>query len=394
VLVELSKEITGKRIFGLFAVFFCFFCNAEIIAAVFSGEWTVIYPPLVFFALLFFMRQKYFLSSLIMLFAGLLRPESWLYSAFFLIWMKSQKKHLKPLYFISLLAPFLWALFDWRLSGDWFYSYHATARHAAVSGFPVTTFFNFWPAVARNTFLLYNRVILSCGIIFVLMDLLRSYKKQGEKHGNLMMVMVILPFLFYWALSLKGSIVVYPRFFAFSYAVIYFCAVLLPWLIFKERKILTIFFLVLLALVSFSRDNLGFAVTKRIYDDKIDKTSRELGDFLQGYLANHKVTGRVLAGNNAWYFSLRLGEEFSQKIIMFREAGTYPELLKEIPPGLAVYQKWGEAGAGEKFDFLRRPRKFVVKNKYIFNPLFVTGDKCGIVYEVFLKAADNKLASQ
>lgn len=65
--------------------------------------------------------------------AGLLRPEAWLLSGLYWLWMwpKSDTRQRVLLALIVGSAPILWAFSDWVISGDLLHSFHGTSALAA-----------------------------------------------------------------------------------------------------------------------------------------------------------------------------------------------------------------------------------------------------------------------
>lgn len=68
--------------------------------------------------------------------AGLLRPEAWVLSGLYLLylWRSAAHRRLPLLLGLTALAPVLWALMDWLVTGDPLHSLHGTAGLAEDAG--------------------------------------------------------------------------------------------------------------------------------------------------------------------------------------------------------------------------------------------------------------------
>lgn len=380
--VLLSKRIVSSISGGIIAAVLFFFCNADILANyIFECGWPFFYLPLVFSFVLFFIKKYYTCAALTLFLASLIRPEGWLYTPFFLWWLKAVKgERLKIIYFLPAIAPLIWMFFDWRISGDIFYSYHLTKNYVKISGFSPTSFNIFWlqfavRLLANN----YHPLIFICGLIGI-----GYYMKDNfRKDEGMLFIVSFTPLLFYWFFTLFKKFFLFLRFFLPFIALIHIFAGILFYLIFKNKYLKVIFSFLLLA-ISFKTENIEFSFKKRIKEEIKRETTLEIERFLKKYLKSHPVKGKIMVGRNMSKLSLALGEEFSKKTILFREIGTNPKLLKEVPPGLAIYQVEDTAGTGKNFKMLKKAKIIFIKD-CVFIPIFITSNREGIVYRVYSK---------
>jgi hypothetical protein len=65
--------------------------------------------------------------------AGLLRPEAWVLSGLYVLWIWRRTDHRLPVLALAAAAPLIWALTDWIVTGDPLHSLHGTADLAIVN---------------------------------------------------------------------------------------------------------------------------------------------------------------------------------------------------------------------------------------------------------------------
>ena len=385
-LMELSKEITGSYLGGLFASFFYFFCNSDLNSSfLFFAYWPVIYNALLFFFILLFVKKAYSFASIILFLAGLIRPESWFYAPVLLFWLYWSKEKIKLIYFIPLLAPVIWCLFDYKISGDFLLSYHITHKYAAFMATQSYNLLSFFPDMARKILSSYRFPILISGVTAILFEIIYFFRMKGKDRINIHIIipMAIIPFLLYWLTAVKKVFYFELRFFNFSILVVYFYAAILPFIFFKKR-LLSFVFLILLTLFSFQWNDLRTAVVKKKTEEASAKSMKGAADFLKQYLIHHKIDGKIMtSAENMEYLSLRFGQKFSHKILLFREVANNPKLLSGVPGGLTIVTFPNPNPPDTLlFFFLLRSS---YKAGYIFKPIFISPDRNSYVLEIVRK---------
>lgn len=380
---ELAREVTGSYIHGIFAFLFCFFCNYDIIPFYFtSGYWPIFYIPLLFLTALFFVKKKYVCVFLSLFFAGLIRPESWVYFGLFIFLLWRNKEKIKFIYFTPVLAPFVWMFFDYKISGNPFYSHHVIKDIAVSSGYLFCSFVNFLPSFIHQTNILYRNILVFSGLLAIIRTTVYYIKNRVSNKADILIFMAILPFITYAVLSLKGNINLYHRFFVFSIIVIYFYASLLPYLFFKKNRVLNIIFLCLLLVFSFRGELFKQAVSKRKEIETGQQTAIELADYLENYLKSHKLRGKIITGGANSYFSYRFGHEFSQQTLPYGAASNSKLLKEAILVSELIISQDEPTPLGHLFNFLIENPTYLVYNNYILETIFVTSNKKGIITRI------------
>lgn len=375
----MSRRLTGSIQEGFFAFLLFIFSTPIILSEViFSSVAMNLYITLLILAVVFLVNEQYVYSSLFLFLGGLIRPEVWLNSFLFIAWVLFLKRNkFKLIYCLALIAPFLWIVYDFIISGDMFYSSHAAQDYCRIAQFIPIGFKDFWPMFlffVRNFF---GGWLMVLGIISAVLALALPMRRKGKKIIIILLIIGFVPVFFYFLESFKCNLFIYPRFFLFFILSSCFCAALLPFLFFSNKRIRLVF-LMLIFLCSFKTKS----VTNLIESNKREKirteAAREVFVFLDGYFKSPALFKKIVLGNNADSFSLRYGQDFSHKVVDFREIGSNPEMVKLIVPALAVWLPFNTNGSGSRFDFLSVPKR--VTGGYIFSPLFVSHDKLGIVY--------------
>lgn len=381
VFMALSRKITGSYVHGIAALFLCVFGNREFITDFFLDRyWPIIYIPLIFLQLLLFLDNKYTLAFLVNLISSLIRPESWLYTPVLLAYLFLKKEKLKPVYFISITAPLLWMFFDYRISGDFLFSYRSCAYYPLMSAVDATSAANYWPRVFEIIFAKYSPVLLGVGLLTILF---RKLKKLYFEKENIILIYAVIPFLIYWLNSFKEDIIIWGRFFAFSVAVLIFYASLSVYSLFNKfrfYKYLNPVFLALAAAIFFN-PNLTYFARGIILNNIRREVRQTLEDTAGFFRENPSLVDSskriIIPARHADYYALLFGEKNSHKMVYFREvfAGMCPDELA----GLAVcieYDTW-------YYDYIKIEKQLEVKGKkYILYPLYTTSNGKGVIYAV------------
>jgi len=382
-LAGLSRRMNAGTLSGIFGALLYFFCGYWGLTEFFQVYWMVFYVPLVFFSLLMLVEKKYGACVSGLFFAGLIRPEAWVYAGLALAWIYRQKKFRK-VYLWGMSAPLLWSLVDYRISGDLWYSFRAAGQYSSLTLMKPTYFREFWPYICRQLAAAYNGWLLAAGAIGLLYCLWPVPKnKTDSSAARPLACSIALPFLLYWLESVSGKLIIYPRFFAMSAAGLCLCVAVMAARIMINQRILSVLVLSLVFAFVFKPDVFLSAMLYKIKDNIKETTSRELADFLQNHLSDFSQKEKILVGDNMNYLSLRLGRDFSRRTVSFEAAGNTPDFsrLKTMIPALAVWQFADYHCVGIRFDFLGEQRSCYL-GRYKFTLLYVTSNRLGSVYRV------------
>jgi|GEM_PF-3142619 hypothetical protein len=333
--------------------------------------------PFLFFtlaAVYFFVNTWTLATTISLLCAGLLRPEAWLFPPIFAaVALAKRDRSFSWWLFVPLLAPVIWALFDARISGSLTYSMDMTKYYWQTLGVLPVPFGKFWGAtgsdLAANFYLPVHLAGLAGLGYFVI-------KTRRAEH-LLMAVLAALPFLFFWLLSLQSPVITQVRFFAFPMLVLCFYAVLLLFDL-SPGKWIAIALCCLLVCIGFRGDLVPNTV-RMIQADRATACAR--AGTLETVRSMEKRAAVILCGRSAGYFAYQLGEKASQKIFMFREAATRPDVMQNVSTGVAVYVSNDLAGMDNVFRFLSRPQPYCA-NGFGFFPVRITSGGNGVVYDI------------
>jgi len=381
-MLALSRAMTGKYFYGGLAAVLCVFANTEILPAVFLAgysSWTGLYIPLVFAQFLLLFREKYGACFFLNFLTSLIRPESWVFAVIFYAWLYWHKQA-RPVYLAAMLAPLAWMVFDWRLSGDPFFSYQVTRTYALVSELRPTAFFSYWKDVAAGVSFYYGPGLVLIGAAAFLLNV---FKKGPADKTNIPGLCALSTFLGYWLVSLKGDLVMMNYFFSCPALILVFYASLLPAL-FSPVKTphFRWYYGVLIAAVFFEPVSFGLsAQAARLF--KIRQAAvQETTQYLRDHIGAGRLIKRVIipAPLHA-YYSLALGPEVSQRLVSFREAAS-DSYAGDLAGAAAVYVDLG----GRTTAFLALPQDWRVAmagKVFILRPVFKSRNGWGLVYLVY-----------
>jgi hypothetical protein len=334
------------------------------------------YPMLYFFlalaAVYSFINKWSIATMFCLLGAGLVRPEAWLFPpVFILLTMFKKERGFSWWLFVPLLAPIVWALFDHRISGSLTYSRDMTNYYMQTLGVMPVSFKQYWPAACQNIMSVFNLPVHLFGLAGLAYFAVR---KQHAWH-QLMVILTILPFLFFWILSIASPVLIQVRFFAFPMLIVCFYAVLFLTELLRSKWILGVS---CAALVCIGMQNNVLANTAAMV--RIDKAiAGARVSTLETIKKMEKKADVILCGRSAGYYAYHLGEKASQKIFMFREAETRRNFEQGISTGVAIYIRDDIAGMDKVFSFLSMPRMHDA-NGFRFFPVEITRSGNGIVY--------------
>lgn len=246
----ISDRLCGSIIPGIVAALVTVFAFKEVLVLFLSGNWTI---PYLFLGLLFLfalLSQRWIWASLAAGLASLIRPETWLLAAFLPVYVRyrptspagGQPTNLRWYLFAPLGAPLLWLLYDYRLSGDWLYSFRNTAAYAVLTGIPGTGFLTYWPELILDIADSTGIVVLGYAVVGIV---LRSWHLARETKARKspgwryivfdpLLAVTLLPFIASWIMSLQGDIIVMRRFFYLSVGLLALYSTLSGWLLFRK----------------------------------------------------------------------------------------------------------------------------------------------------------------
>jgi len=380
----LCRRYTGSAWDGVFVFLLFIFSNTVVLPdfVFLNSGISAVYFAWLMLAVICFSRGSYGWCALMLLGGGLVRPEAWVASFLFVGWvLLKHRKEFRKKYLICLAAPFLWILFDWRISGDFFYSSHQIHNYCKVSGFVPIDFKSFWLMLAffiRHYFGLFIVVIGSAGAIATV----RWFKSaDGGRAVYALMVLAVIPIGLYAMNALcSEDLFLYPRFFVSLLFFASFGVVLLSAALIKN-KLLRTCVLSFILLIAFRSDMVVGLYKAHAVDRTKSESINNVFSFLDGYLPGHKIKGQVALGSSVDAFSSRYGTIFSKQTVNIRELGSNLDLLDKLVPGIFIWIPFDSTISGSRFDFLASPQDRLVSG-YIFSPLFIGKDGMGIVYSV------------
>ena len=237
-----SEKVSGSVAPGIIAALLTVFAFQEVLVLFLNGSWTI---PYLLFGLLFLLAllaKRWIWATVAIGLAGLIRPESWLLAVFLLCYIRHNREPLRWLHFLPLAAPFLWAFYDYRVSGDWLYSFKTTAAYAILTGLPGTNLLTFWPRLIADTADSTGVILLLyavAGIVVRARNTARETKKRKALAvlSDPLLAVTLLPLIAAWIMSVQGNLIVMRRFFYLSISLLAFYAVLLGWEILKRQKL-------------------------------------------------------------------------------------------------------------------------------------------------------------
>jgi hypothetical protein len=374
-LMKLAQKLGGSTWLG-FVAFVLFLTGNTLVLPEFvlPAYYPVLYMFLIVAAVYAFITKRPITTMFFLLGAGLLRPEAWLFApAFIIVTGFKKKRGFSWWLLVPLIAPFVWVLFDHRIAGSDTYSWDVTDYYLQTLGIMPVSFSQFWGAAAGNmaaTFFLPVHCFGLAGLAYALV--------RTRQAGHLLMaILAVLPFAFYWLLSVVHPVLFQDRFFAFPMLVCCFYAALVLKEFFRSRFVL-FFLCAMLVCVSFQFKSLSESALRVRQDRSIAEARNALVETVGNMAGNADV---VICGRSAGFFAYRLGEKTSHKIFMFREAEARRDFEEHFSKGVAVYIRDDLAGLDKAFMFLSQPRIYEV-NGYRFSPMKLTRGGNGIVYAV------------
>jgi hypothetical protein len=240
--LDVSRRLTGSIGYGIVASLVAVFGYKDVLNLFLNGNWTV---PMMLLGLLFLgglLSRRWGLAAAAIGLAGLIRPESWFLAAYLLFYIVFLREKLRWFHFLPLLAPLLWAYYDFRLSGDWLFSYRSTAAYAFVTGLSGVNLVNFWPRLVPDVLEATGVVVPLLALVGIALRAANIARTTRERKAltvllDPLLATALLPLIASWLMSIQGNIIVMRRFFYFSLALFALYAVLLPFELVRWRKV-------------------------------------------------------------------------------------------------------------------------------------------------------------
>lgn len=380
-LCKIAKYFTGSIVPGLVAAFLYFFANN-----VFGDPFLVVSIPYTLFPLMAitaYIYKKHTICGVLLLFAGLLRPEFWLLSATFVL---SRVRQFKLRYVIPMLAPILWVLFDLCLSGgtDMMYSSHLTSNYAIVTGLFPIGINSYVHIMNAYLFKWYGGFVIVAGLVAGVVHIIGAvvHKFRGTSIENYydinaigaLMALALTTILFYAIGAVDCRFFIYPRFFEPVALVLY---LLLAMAIFRlnNKKIVLVVYLVL-CITSINMENIEAIYKGRIEMEQRMRTLRQV----EAYLDQCDLSARrVVTGDCMDFLSLRYGPEVSRNMVIVKE---FRGKISEARSGDWFVWIIGETNfSGLAFEFLDRGTTQTFMGK-TFELKYASDNGRGFVYEV------------
>jgi hypothetical protein len=297
-----------------------------------AGSWTL--PNMILGLLLIsaVLDERWALASVLTLLLGLLRPENWVFAPVVAALGSRRQRFGRWYLVIPFLAPLLWALYDFRMSGDPFFSYGVTASYAMFTGLEGTDFAGFWPRLAPEIVYNLGYVILGYGLFGLILRMVNRVRAADRNRFRTvvldpLLAVAIYPILLSWLASLLGSTVAMCRFFFLSIAGLILAGALLPFELARllPQPALRKASLVLLLPLVVAALGRAPAVVR--------DTSQSLQAMKTGQLAVRGLAESVKNTVRDWdsyrfvfiptrrygYFRALLGDEIARKFISYRE---------------------------------------------------------------------------
>jgi hypothetical protein len=261
------------------------------------------------------------------------------------------------------------------MTGNFTYSSDLTYHYANLFGVELIGFRDFWPEIVKSLSERFSLPSIIVGIISLAYFVIRTKRMEHI----LLILIAIIPFLLYWFISFVKPLFIHVRFLTFSVLILYFYAACLFTKMKLNRSVVA-FLVIAFMVINIKSDMINYSRT-RIIEDRIIINARK--DILGKLKEIQRNADLILTGRSTGYFSYNIGEEFSQKIYMFRESILSPEILKNANKGVAVYINHDVGGKGVIYSFLSSPGRYVIKyfnNTITFIPFYRTDDGNGIMY--------------
>ncbi len=375
-LMKMASHLNVSRYLGA-AGFLLFLTSSLTVLPEFilPAYWPMFYYFLILGSLYTFMKKRPVASSLFLLAAGLVRPEAWLYSPILMLISKFRKQYgFSFWYLMPLLAPVLWVLFDYRISGDFFFSSKITNYYGSTLGLKPATFWNYWPGCIGNVLLTYNGIPLMLGLLGLVGITIRT---RGPAH-LLLAISAAEHLFFFWVLCSLNPTIIHVRYLSYSLLILCFYAAIVIGSFLKKHPVVMAAAMTLLIAATCKR-NLPEVLCRVTAGNAATRNNcASLLQPMERYGARADV---ILTGRSAGYFLLHLPEIYSRKILSFRQMNDDPSLLQNVQSGLVVYLKNDQAFADSYYSFLADKAVYRI-GAFECIPVYDTNDAHAILYRL------------
>jgi len=372
-LVFISRKITGSRMEGL-AAGIIFAASSRLASTIFFSTMSA-YVALAVWAISFYLGKRYKLTALMLFLAGLSRPDIWLLSAVFIV-VTLIRKEFRPVYLISLAAPMVWALVDFKTTGS-FASVGQRGDFMGLAGIaPMMGMADIGKALSIMVRTDFGLPMLISGMISIIILCIR------RRFGNLeqkivLLVPIITVTTFYIGMALLHKAFLIPRYLILAVVLLCFFAALLPTLVSKKLWVRGLL-LVLMVGVCFNGKQAVNPLTGFIEEQYAVATVHEACAWLkQRDLA--KVHGNIIVGKRSDSYALQLGEKVSQSFITMAEVLSNLDSIKEA--GMLIYTYQDCSVIYKYFQPLSVQGRAVI-NGMVFDPVYVTPNRLGVIYTI------------
>jgi hypothetical protein len=388
-LILVSGQVFKSAIPGMLGSLLFIFCFPENLTNFMTGGWNIAFLVLALLALYCYQRNQTVRFVIVLLFAGLIRPESWMIAGYVLL-LHVFRKRFKPVLLVPLLAPVLWAVYDWRLSGNPLFSYRATHDYAWFSGLIPTSFLAYWPTIVREFKDQSGIPLLLLGVAGMIYWLVT--RRERNLLLNPILIFTFVPLLFSWLTTLKGDIYVMGRFFPVSLLLLTISTFFIPYSL-PPRKRRTTFYVFLLLPVLLGAIQAPFVFRETPKSLATRARTAVISEDDAGYLKTVDISKYrrifIPVRQYATFYQL-LGDRYYDKLVGYRELNRMATSGKDFAamlPALAVWITGDELGFPQIFSELYKGKTVSVtlegeNLRFDFVLLHQTAEEGGYIYEV------------
>jgi hypothetical protein len=387
VLLLLSNQVYGSAIPGALTSALIFFGLSEYLGMFLSGGWILPFLILILLALYWYLRNRMTWFWIALLVSGLIRPESWMLAACFIV-LSVIRRRFRLVSLLPLLAPVLWAAYDWRISGNPFYSFQVTQDYSYFTKVVPTSFIGFWPAIGKELEATAGIPLLLLGVAGLVVRLAR--KRVENILTDPVLIFILLPLLLTWLLTLKAHLYVMARFFPASLVLVVFGAFALPYDRLRKKRRLEFGVLLALPLVLGALrapsvvTRLGTSLTSQVRASRIVKQE---ADYLKQSDLRPYQKLFIPSRRYAEFYQL-LGESCYARLVSYRELNRLAATAQgfaALLPSLAIWVNDDEVKYPPIFEDLYKGQScaFSMKKEKIgfqFELLHQTAEPGGYIY--------------
>jgi hypothetical protein len=387
VLLLLSDQVYRSVIPGALSSLLILFALREYLEMFLSGSWILPYLILILLALYWYLRNRMTWFWVALLVSGLIRPESWMLAGGFIV-LSVIRRRFRFVSLLPLLAPLLWAVYDWRISGNPLYSFQVTQDYSYFTKVVPTSFIGFWPTIDKDLVATAGIPLLIVGVAGLVVRLAR--KRVENILTDPVLIFIFLPLLLTWLLTLKAHLFVMARFFPASLVLVVFSAFSLPYARLKKKRRLEFGVLLALPLVlgAFRApsvvNRLSTSFTSQV---RASRTVKQEADYLAQCDLSPYQKLFIPSRRYAEFYQL-LGESCYARLVSYRELNrlaTTAQGLAALLPSLAIWVNDDELKYPPIFQQLEGGQSYAISMKkekigFQFELLHQTAEPGGYIY--------------